>query len=152
MRIAINEPKMTLKALATPSKSGKKLNHHTVAKYLKKHGKAKRRPRSKPYLSPLYKKKRRAHYRAELGQKRDYRKVVWSDEVTLEIGEDQTTFNVTRGAGRNEEYADKNLRPTFKSGREIVGAWGCFCGDELSALYILPKGENIIAKRYKYML
>ena len=145
MRIAINEPKMTFKALAIPSKSGKKLNHHTVAKYLKKHGKAKRRSRSKPYLSPLYKKKRRAYSRTELDQKRDYRKVVWSNEVTLEIGEDQTTFNVTRGAGRNEEYTDKNLRPTFKSGREIVGVWGCFCGDELGILYILSKGENMIA-------
>lgn len=152
VRIALNEPKMTLKALASPSKSGKELNHHTVSKILKRHGKAKRRPRKKPYLSPLHKKKRRIHCREELKRKRNHRAVIWSDEVTFEIGEDQTTFFVTRGPGRDEEYADKNLRPSFKSGRETVGAWGCFCGDQLGALYILPKGENMNAKRYKWVL
>ena len=30
-------------------------------------------------------------------------------------------FYVTRGARREEEYAKKNLRPTFKSSRTIVG-------------------------------
>jgi transposase len=40
----IAEPRMTLKALATPSKSGKELHHHTVAIVLKSFGKAKRRP------------------------------------------------------------------------------------------------------------
>jgi hypothetical protein len=94
---------MTLKALGSPSKSGKELNHHTVSKLLKKHGKAKRRPRKKPYLSPLHKKKRRMHCREELKRKRNHRAVIWSDEVTLEIGEDQTTFFVTRGPGRDEE-------------------------------------------------
>jgi hypothetical protein len=76
VRIAINEPRMTLKALSTPSKSGKKLNHHTVAKILKQHGKAKRRPRKKPYLTIRYKKLRRAHSRFELKVKRNPRKVV----------------------------------------------------------------------------
>ena len=143
---------MTLKALATPSKSGKQLNYHTVSKILKRHGKAKRRPRKKPYLTLVHKKKRRCHCREELKIKRSPRKVIWSDEVTLEIGEDQTTFFVSRGPGRDEEYADKNLRPSFKSGRVTVGAWGCFCGDELGPLYILPPGENMNAKRYKWVL
>ncbi len=143
---------MTLKALASPSKSGQQLNHYTVSKVLKRHGKAKRRPRKKPYLSPLHKKKRREHCRAELAIKRNYRRVVWSDEVTFEIGEDLTSFIVTRGPGRDEEYADKNLRPTFKSRRKSVGAWACFCGDELGALYILPKGENMNMYRYKRVL
>ena len=81
--------------------------------------------------------------------KRDPRKVCWSNEVTFEVGEDTNIFWVTRGAGREEEYADKNLRPTFKSRRTTVGVWSCFCGDEMGLLYILPKGENITAKRYK---
>ena len=59
VRNAILEPKMTLKALASPSKSGKQLNHYIVAKILKKHSKAKRRPRKKLFLSVLHKKKRR---------------------------------------------------------------------------------------------
>jgi transposase len=83
---------------------------------------------------------------------RDNRKVCWSDEVTFEVGEDSTTFWVMRGAGREEEYVDKNLRPTFKSGRTSVGAWSCFCGDEMGPLYILPEGETMTAKRYKWVL
>jgi hypothetical protein len=55
VRTAVNHPRMSLKALATPSKSGKRLNHHTVAILLKSFGKAKRRPRKKPFLTPLHK-------------------------------------------------------------------------------------------------
>ena len=62
------------------------------------------------------------------------------------------TFWVTRGARREEEYADKNLRPTFKFRRTTVGVWSCFCRDEMGPLYILLEGENMTAKRYKYVL
>jgi transposase len=143
---------MPLKALATLSKSGKRLSHHTVAIVLKSFGKAKRRPRKKPFLTPLHKQKRRFHCRDERAIKRDNRKVYWSDEVTFEIGEDIRGFFVTRGAGREEEYADENLRPMFKSGRTSVGVWSCFCGDEMGPLYMLPEGERMTAKRYKYVL
>jgi hypothetical protein len=57
VRTACKDTRMTLKALATPSKSGKKLNHHIVAIILKSFGKANRRPCKKPLLSPLHKKK-----------------------------------------------------------------------------------------------
>jgi hypothetical protein len=76
MHIAINEPRITLKALLTPSKSGKKLNHHTVARIFKQHRKAKRRPRKKPYLTIRHKKLRRAYSRFKLKVKRNPRKVV----------------------------------------------------------------------------
>jgi transposase len=152
IRTACQDTKMTLKALATPSKSDKKLNYHTVAVILKSFGKAKRKPRKKPFLSPLHKKKRRAHCRAERAIKRNNRRVCWSDEVTFKVGEDLNTFWVTRGSGREEEYADKNLQPTFKSRRTSVGVWSCFCGDEMGPLYMLLEGENMTAKRYKYVL
>jgi transposase len=145
VRTACQDTRMTLKVLATPSKSGAKLNHHTVAIILKSFGKAKRRPRKKPFLNPLHKKKRREHCRAEKAIKRNNQRVCWSDEVTFEVGEDLNTFWVTRGSGREEEYADRNLRPTFKSGRTTVGAWSCFCGDEMGPLYMLPEGENMTA-------
>ena len=148
VRTAISEPRITLKALGSPSKSGKQLNHHMVAKVLKRHGKAKRRPRRKPYLSVLHKKKRKAHCKSELALKRNPWRVYWSNKVTFWIGEDGTIFYVTRGTGREEEYTDKNLRPSFKSGRVSVGAWASFCGDELELIYILLKGENMTAKCY----
>jgi hypothetical protein len=112
---------MTLKALVIPSKSGERLYHYIVVRVLKSFGKAKRRPRKKPFLTPLYKKKRRIHCLAERAINRDNRKVCWSDKVTFEVGEDLQTFWVTRSAGREEEYPERNLRPTFKSGRTSIG-------------------------------
>jgi len=143
---------MSLKLLATPSKSGKRLNHHTVAILLKSFSKAKRRPRKKPFLTPLHKRKRRVYCKGERAIERDNWKVCWSDEVTFEVGEDLRDFFMTRGPGREEEYAEKNLKLTFKSGRTSVGIWSCFCGDEMGPLYMLLEGEKIIAKRYKYVL
>jgi len=72
--------------------------------------------------------------------------------VTFEVGEDLNTFWVTRAPGREEEYTDKNLRPTFKSGRTTVGVWSYFCGDEMGPLYMLPEGKTMIAKQYKWAL
>jgi hypothetical protein len=59
---------------------------------------------------------------------------------------------MTRGLKRDKEYVNKNLRPTFKSGRTIIGVWSYFYKDEIRPLYMLLKGENIIAKRYKWVL
>jgi len=127
VRITVNDPRMTLKALSTPFKSGKQLNYYIVTKILKRYNKAKRQSRKKPYLTIRYKKLRRVHSRFELKIKRNPRKVIWLDEVTFEIGEDLINFWVTRGLGRDEEYIEKNLKLSFKSGRVTVGAWDCFC-------------------------
>jgi transposase len=78
--------------------------------------------------------------------KRDWNKVCWSDEVTFEIGEDGSVYYVTRGS--KEEFLDKNLKPSFKSGRTSVGVWSCYCGDEMGPLVIIEKGGRMTAKRY----
>ena len=70
----------------------------------------------------------------------------WSDEVTFHIRADGSVFYVTRAAG--EEYLEKNLKPSFKSGRTTVGVWSCFCGNEMGPLVILEKGETMTAQRY----
>jgi hypothetical protein len=72
--------------------------------------------------------------------------VCWSDEVTFHVGADGSIFYVTRGAG--EEYLEKNLKPSFKSGRTTVGVWSCYCGDEIGPLVIIEKGGTMTAKRY----
>jgi hypothetical protein len=72
--------------------------------------------------------------------------VCWSDEVTFVIGEDGTVIYVTRGSG--EEWLDKNLQPTFKSGRTAVGVWSCYCGNEMGPLVIIPKGGRMNQHRY----
>ena len=75
-----------------------------------------------------------------------------SNKVTFKIGENLQTFWVTRAPNREEKYINKNLRPTFKSGRTTIGVWSCFCKDKIGPLYMLLKGENITAKWYKWVL
>jgi hypothetical protein len=53
---------------------------------------------------------------------------------------------ITHGLG--EEFLDKNLKPSFKSGHILVGVWSCYCGDEIGPLVIIKKGGRITAKRY----
>ena len=53
---------------------------------------------------------------------------------------------MTRGPG--EEFLDKNLKPSFKSGRTSVGVWSCYCRDEMGPLVIIEKGGRMTAKRY----
>jgi hypothetical protein len=72
--------------------------------------------------------------------------VCWSDEVTFHVGEDRNLFYVTRKPG--EEFLEKNLKPSFKSGRTIVGVWSCYCGDEIGPLVIVPKDGTMTKERY----
>jgi Transposase len=146
LRHALKHPKDTLHALGSPSKSTHKLGRNTVQKILKAYGKAKRKPRKKPYLKPKHKLKRVIWSKQEKRVKRDYNKVCWSDEVTFHVGEDNTTVYMTRGPG--EEFLDKNLKPSFKSGRTSVGVWSCYCGDEMGPLVIIEKGGRMTIKRY----
>jgi transposase len=146
LRAANRDTKATLFALATPSKSTRQLGRNTVRKILKAAGKAKRRPRKKPFLKPEHKYWRRKWCNTEKRSKRDWDKVCWSDEVTFEVGEDGSIFYVTRGP--KEECLEKNLKPSFKSGRTSVGVWSCYCGDEMGPLVIIEKGGRMTAKRY----
>jgi len=119
VRYAVANPRCSLKLLATLSKSGKKLGVNTVRKVLKAYGKAKRVPRKKPWLRPENKKRRLTWTRVEKRRKRNWNTVCWSDETTFYVGEDNNVFYVTRA--ENEEFLEKNLRPTFKSRRTTVG-------------------------------
>ena len=104
---AVTELRTTLKALLTLSKSGKQIHFHTVVTVLKSFRKAKRRPRKKPYLTDIYKLKRRIYCRAKKAKGRDNRKVYWSDEVTFKVREDLETFWVTREPGREDDTLQK---------------------------------------------
>jgi transposase len=146
VRYAEAHPRCSLKLLATPSKSSKRLGINTVRNVLKAYGKAKRVPRKKPWLKEENRKRQLTWIRAEKKRKRNWNTVCWSDEVTFHVGEYNNVFYVTRG--QNEEYKEKNLRPTFKSGRTTVGVWSCYCGDQMGPLVMLPKGGTTTAKRY----
>ena len=83
---------MTLKALAILSKLKKKLNYYIIVIILKLAGKSKHRPRKKPFLTDLYKFKKRKYYRIEKTLSRDNSKICWNNEVIFEIKEDIYTF------------------------------------------------------------
>jgi transposase len=144
LRAASNNTRAPLIALATPSKSSIQLSRNTVRIILKRNGKARRCPRKKPYLSKKHIEGRKQFdYREIL---RDWQKVIFSDESTFEIGYDGRQYWITRSAG--EEYLEKNLKPSFKSGRTTVGVWGCFIGSEKGPLVILKKGERMNQIKY----
>ena len=148
VRYAIENPKDTLVALGSPSKSSVKLHRNTVREILKSYGKSKHKPRTKPYLKQEHREKRLAWCRREKKDKRDWNKVCWSDEVSFEIGHDGRVIYVTRGSRIEEAFLDKNLKPSFKSGRTSVGVWSCFCGNEMGPLVFIEKGGTMTAKEY----
>jgi hypothetical protein len=47
-----------------------------------------------------------------------------------------------------EEYLDKNLKPSFKSGHILVRVWSYYYGDKIGPLVIIKRGGRITAKRY----
>ena len=74
------------------SKSGLKIGRNLVRKVLKKYSKAKHKPRTNPYISPINKKKRGKFCRDEKKGKRDWNKICWSDEVTFYISTNNIVF------------------------------------------------------------
>jgi transposase len=58
IRATIKDTKTPLAILGTPSKSGKQLSKNTVRKYLKEHNKHRCRPRKKPFIRAVTRKKR----------------------------------------------------------------------------------------------
>jgi hypothetical protein len=73
-------------------------------------------------------------------------KICWSDEATFELGYDSRGFYITRAPG--EEFLERNLKPSFKSGRTAVSVWGCFMGREKGPLVVLEKGARMNQHRY----
>jgi hypothetical protein len=69
--------------------------------------------------------------------------VCWLDEATFYVGENNNVFYIIRG--ENEEFLEKNLRPTFKSRRTKVGVWTCFYREDMGPLVLILKGGTMTA-------
>lgn len=121
LRTANRDTKATLWALVTPSKSTKQLDRNTVRNILAVYSKYKSKPCKKPFLKCEYKAGRRVWCKAEKKGKRDWNKVYWSDEVIFEVGADGSIWYIIRTSGKDKEWLEKNLKPSFKSGRTSVG-------------------------------
>ncbi|RPD54703.1 hypothetical protein L227DRAFT_471647, partial [Lentinus tigrinus ALCF2SS1-6] len=77
--------------------------------------------RRKPFLGLPAIRTRRAWVRENA--ERDWSKVIWTDETTLELGKRVGHLRVTRKAG--EEFLPENIELTFWSGRKSLMLWGC---------------------------
>ena len=147
IRYVDRNPKETLLALCTPSKSGTSLCKQSTRRYLKKGERYAFRPRKKPFLKPVHKKERlrwakiRRHWELE-----DWGAICWLDESTFEVGYDSTPAWVRRPIGK--AYESRYLKPSFKSGRTSVGVWGCISLNFKGPLIIIPRGQRMNQERY----
>lgn len=79
----------------------------------------------KPFLSDRHKRNRLDFARTlESWTVEDWKKVVWTDESTFELGKNSRQITVWRKT--NERYNLDCLAPTFNSGHTSVTIWGAF--------------------------
>jgi hypothetical protein len=90
IQATIKDTKAPLAILRTPSKSGKALYKNTVCKYLKEHNKHRRRPRKKPYMKLVTRKKQVKWCKQWRGV--NPMKICHSDESSYEIGFDSNNY------------------------------------------------------------
>lgn len=77
--------------------------------------------RRKPFLSGAVVKKRVQWAREN--KRRDWEKVIWTDESSIQTGEHPGRQYVTRLPG--EEFLPQCIAPTFRSGRKSIMVWAC---------------------------
>lgn len=80
-------------------------------------------PAHKPFVSGINKKKRLQWAKDHLSWSYQWAWVMFSDESSFQVRQPKSR-RVWRQAG--QRFAPKNLRATFKSGRESVMVWGAF--------------------------
>ena len=69
----------------------------------------------------------------------EWKRIIWTDEATVEIGRDSRARRVWRT--KHEEFHHSCIKPTFKSGRTSVMIWGAIAHGRLGPLFIFPKGK-----------
>jgi transposase len=140
-------PKDTLQALSSPSKSGHQLHINTVRKYLAKNELHCFKPRRKPFLSAKHMQDRLKWAKEHLNWTlSDWRCAIFSDESTFELGSHTLTTYVKRKKG--QAFKPQYLQPTFKSGRTKVNVWGCIDYTNKGKLVILPPKTNMNSELY----
>lgn len=111
----------------------------TIRKVAKDQGLHKRVMRTTPYISPAAKDKRLRWTRTIPGQ--DWRRVIFTDEVPFQLGEDISRRWTIRAAG--EEYEPQHTRPTFRSSRQTLQVWGAIAYGKKWPLFRLPLAPSV---------
>jgi hypothetical protein len=119
----------------------KKVSKDTIRTELHKHGLNSRVAKKKPFLTNLHKKNRLEfaldHKSWTLAM---WRKVVWTDEATFEIGKNSRVVRVWRTVDQANDM--DCLVPTFKSNRSSLMVWGAIRHGEKSELAIMDKNRR----------
>ena len=111
----------------------------TIRKIADDRGLHKRVMRSTPFISPQAKDKRLRWTRTIPEQ--DWRRVIFTDEVPPQLGEDISRRWTIRAAG--EEYEPKHTRPTFRSSRQSLQVWGAIAYGKKWPLLRLPLAASV---------
>lgn len=124
----------------------------TVRNVLHRKGMHRRRARKVVFLTEKHKKARKAWaVRCKKMKREDWRRVIWSDECYVYIGDSGGTVWVTRSA--DEEFDENCLVPTFKQSPIRVMVWGCIMEGRRGPLVVLDypggKGGGMTAVRYQ---
>ena len=113
----------------------------TVRKALHEQGLNNRVAKKKPYLKPEHVQKRKLFVKnMEDWTLEDFKRVVWTDESSFELGKNTRQTKVWRMT--DEAYLEDCLQPTFKSSRLSVMVWGAISWGKKSNLVVLEKGRT----------
>jgi hypothetical protein len=81
----------------------------------------------------------------------NWKKVIWSDKLSFEIGKNLQVFQVWQT--NQEKYKPECLQPTFKSGQTSTMVWGALFGTTKAPLIFLSpesqKAADFIEEVYK---
>lgn len=113
----------------------------TVRKAAHKLGFNSRVATRKPFLSDRHLANRLAFAKKyEKWTVADWKRVIWTDESTFEIGKISRRVLVWRR--EDEKFKNVCLAPVFKSGRTSVMIWGAFVADQKLPLVFMPAGRR----------
>src|SRR5215468_9248935 len=69
----------------------------------------------------------------------EWKRIIWTDEASMEVGRDSRARRVWRT--NDEEFHHSCIKPTFKSGRSSVMIWGAIVHDRLGPLFVFLEGR-----------
>jgi transposase len=124
----------------------------TVRRVLADKGYHRRVARKVPYLTKVHKRTRLAWAKQNHDMEpEDWKKIIFSDECYVDLGDKQGRTYVTRRA--DEVLLDECLVPTFKQSSVRVMVWGCIIEGHKGPLVVLEypggKGGGMNSTRYQ---
>ena len=124
----------------------------TIRRVLADKGYHRRVARKVPYLTKMQKRARLAWARQNKDMElQDWRRVIFSDECYIHLGDKRGRVYVTRRA--DEVLLDECLVPTFKQSPVRVMVWGCIIEGQKGPLVVLEypggKGGGMNSTRYQ---